>query len=31
MATSDWFEDLPVLGKLPPQDAAIRLREAGEE
>lgn len=31
MRTSDWFEELPVLGKLPPEDAAIRLREVGEE
>ncbi len=24
-----WFDD-PVLGKLPPQEAAVKLREVGE-
>ncbi len=26
-----WFDDLPVLGALPPEEAAARLREVGEE
>lgn len=30
MSTSKWFDDLPVLGKLPPEQAAIKLREVGE-
>lgn len=30
MSTSSWFDDLPVLGKLPPDEAAIKLREIGE-
>lgn len=28
---SSWFEDLPVLGKLPPAEAAAKLRAAGDE
>jgi hypothetical protein len=31
MATSDWFDDTPVLGKLPATAAAARLRELGDE
>src|SRR5712692_11691831 len=31
MATSAWFDDLPVLGKLPPTQAAAKLREVGED
>lgn len=31
MTPSAWFDDLPVLGNLPPAQAAIKLREAGEE
>lgn len=31
MSTSNWFEDLPVIGKLPPEQAAAKLREVGEE
>lgn len=31
MSTENWFEDLPVLGKLPPEEAAAKLREVGEE
>jgi hypothetical protein len=31
MKTSMWFEELPVLGKLPPEKAAIKLRELGDE
>jgi hypothetical protein len=30
MTTSTWFDALPVLGKLPPQEAAAKLREVGE-
>ena len=30
MTTSTWFNDLPVLGALPPQEAAAKLREVGE-
>ena len=31
MDTSVWFDDLPVLGALPPKKAAEKLREAGED
>jgi hypothetical protein len=31
MTQSDWFDDLPVLGKLPMPQAADKLRELGEE
>ena len=31
MTTSDWFEDRPVLGQLPPEQAAAKLKELGEE
>jgi hypothetical protein len=27
---STWFEDIPVVGKLPPDDAAAKLREVGD-
>jgi hypothetical protein len=30
MVTSNWFDQLPVLGKLPPAQAARKLRELGE-
>ena len=30
MTTSTWFDDLPVLGALPPQEAAAKLREVDE-
>jgi len=30
VTTSTWFDDLPVLGALPPEEAALRLREIGE-
>jgi hypothetical protein len=30
MDTALWFDDLPVLGKLPLAEAAIKLREVGE-
>lgn len=30
MSTSTWFDDLPVLGKLPVDQAAAKLREVGE-
>jgi hypothetical protein len=30
-ATSMWFDDLPVLGKLPVEQAAAKLREMGDE
>src|SRR5437868_1175237 len=31
MDTTGWFDDLPVIGKLPPEQAIIKLREVGEE
>jgi len=31
MTPSSWFDDLTVLGKLPPQQAATKLRELGED
>ena len=31
MDTSTWFDDLPVLGNMPPEEAAVKLREMGEE
>ena len=31
MNSSTWFDDLPVLGKLPPEDVAAKLRELGED
>jgi len=31
MTTPGWFDDLPVLGKLPPDQAAAKLREVGED
>jgi len=31
MTTHTWFDDLPVIGKLPPEEAAAKLREVGEE
>ncbi|HUT35616.1 MAG TPA: hypothetical protein VNE39_19155 [Planctomycetota bacterium] len=31
MDTSAWFEDLPVIGKLSPEQAAAKLREVGED
>jgi hypothetical protein len=30
MSAARWFDDLPVLGKLPPEEAAAKLRELGE-
>ncbi len=30
MHTSNWFDDQPVIGKLPPEQAAVKLREVGE-
>jgi len=30
MATPGWFEDVPVLGKMPPAQAAAKLRELGD-
>src|SRR5207248_9383399 len=30
MHTSNWFDDQPVIGKLPPEQAAAKLREVGE-
>ena len=30
MTTSTWFDDLPVLGQLPPAPAAANLRVWGE-
>jgi hypothetical protein len=31
MSASSWFDDLPVLGKMPPEQAAAKLREVGED
>jgi hypothetical protein len=31
MTKSDWFDDTPVLGKMPPEEAAAKLREMGED
>jgi hypothetical protein len=31
MSTSNWFDDLPVVGKLPREQAAAKLRELGED
>src|SRR5512139_1485755 len=31
MTLPSWFDDLPVLGKLPPAAAAAKLRELGED
>jgi len=30
MATTSWFDDLPVVGCMPPEQAAPKLREVGE-
>src|SRR5688572_4925451 len=30
MTLSNWFDDLPVLGKLPADQAVVKLREMGE-
>jgi hypothetical protein len=30
MTPANWFDDLPVLGALPPKEAAARLRQVGE-
>ena len=31
MTTDTWFDDLPLIGKLPPEEAAAKLREVGED
>ena len=31
MERTGWFDDLPVIGKLPPEQAIIKLREVGED
>ena len=31
MSTSDWFDDLPVIGRLSPAEAAAKLRQLGED
>src|SRR2546421_179729 len=31
MDPTGWFDDLPVIGKLPPEQAIIKLREVGED
>src|SRR5437870_1315027 len=31
MNTTAWFDDLPVIGKLPPEQAIVKLREVGED
>ncbi|MGD9101867.1 MAG: hypothetical protein PVF45_15395 [Anaerolineae bacterium] len=30
MTPSNWFDELPVLGALPPEQAAVKLRQVGE-
>jgi hypothetical protein len=30
MEPSSWFDDMPVIGKLPPEEAAVVLREVGD-
>ena len=30
MDANCWFDDLPVLGKMPPEEAAAKIREAGD-
>ena len=30
MSTSNWFDDVPVLGKMAPVEAVAKLREIGE-
>ena len=30
MATTSWFDDLPVVGRMPPEKVAPKLREVGE-
>jgi hypothetical protein len=31
MERTDWFVDQPVIGKMPPEQAIVKLREVGEE
>ena len=31
MSTTSWFDDIPVIGKLPPEQAIEKLREVGED
>jgi hypothetical protein len=31
MNTASWFDDIPVIGKLPPEQAIEKLREVGED
>src|SRR6266705_2439001 len=31
MNTTGWFDDIPVIGKLPPDQAIEKLREVGED
>jgi hypothetical protein len=31
MSAPTWFDDVPVLGKMPPEQAAAKLREVGED
>ena len=31
MYRTDWFDDLPVIGKMPPEQAIVKLREVGED
>src|SRR2546426_12701903 len=31
MNTTSWFDDIPVIGKLPPEQAIEKLREVGED
>jgi len=31
MEDQKWFDDVPVIGELPPEEAAARLRQVGED
>ena len=31
MTTANWFDDMPVVGKMLPGEAAAKLREMGED
>ncbi|HEV2582827.1 MAG TPA: hypothetical protein VGT44_18355, partial [Ktedonobacteraceae bacterium] len=31
MSASQWFDGIPVIGKLPPEQAVEKLREVGED
>src|ERR1700680_904176 len=31
MSTANWFDDIPVIGELPPEQAIDKLRDVGED